>query len=423
MSEYQEFLKEKERKKAAIKELLQRLHGGEDPKALKNEFRDAIDGLMPDEIATIEGELIEGGVPAEEVHRLCDVHIEVFRENLEQTGDIAPPGHPIHILMDEHRLQMEYTGRLKALANRLKAAGGVDAPGDELEELHDLADRIAETESHYVREENVLFPYLERHGITQPPQIMWTDHDTVRGLRKGLTGLLESRGRTDHSDFVQRLDELSVAVAESLQSNIFKENNVLFPTSLKVMETSEWKDIRHQFDDLGYCSYTPEPPGIEFDAHAGKPEAQAQRIAPVAGGTKEGIGKGIVEFAAGTLTFEEVEAIFDSLPVDITFVGKDDTVRYFSQSPERIFPRAKAIIGRTVQNCHPQKSLHRVNAILDGFRAGNKESADFWIDMGEMKVHIRYFPVHNKKGEYLGCLEVTQDIAPIKRIEGEKRLL
>lgn len=138
-----------------------------------------------------------------------------------------------------------------------------------------------------------------------------------------------------------------------------------------------------------------------------------------AGGTTDGT----VDFETGTLSVAQLSGLLDSLPVDITFVDKDDTVRYFNQAADRIFPRAKAVIGRTVQNCHPQKSLDKVQEILDGFRSETLDKADFWIPMGEKLVLIRYFPVRDKAGDYIGCLEVTQDIAPIKEIEGQKRLL
>jgi len=123
------------------------------------------------------------------------------------------------------------------------------------------------------------------------------------------------------------------------------------------------------------------------------------------------------------MTKEELEVMLNALPVDITFIGKEDTVRYFSQPKERLFPRAKAIIGRKVQQCHPEHSVGKVNQILSDFKSGRKASAEFWIDIGERKVYIRYFAVWDKAGRYLGTLEVTQDIAGIKKIEGEKRLL
>ena len=128
-------------------------------------------------------------------------------------------------------------------------------------------------------------------------------------------------------------------------------------------------------------------------------------------------------FETGGLSKKELEAILNTLPVDITFIDKEDTVRYFSDSKERIFPRTKAIIGRKVQQCHPQKSVHIVDQILKDFKSGKKDAAKFWIDLEGRLIYIRYFAVRSKNGDYLGCLEVTQDITDIKKIEGEKRLL
>ena len=133
--------------------------------------------------------------------------------------------------------------------------------------------------------------------------------------------------------------------------------------------------------------------------------------------------EGLLRFETGALSKDEVEVVFNTLPVDITFVDKEDCVRYFNKLGERIFARTKAGIGRKVQKCHPQKSVHVVNKILDSFRSGKKDVAEFWIPKGERLVHIRYFAVRGKDGKYLGTMEVTQDIADLKKIEGEKRLL
>jgi len=133
--------------------------------------------------------------------------------------------------------------------------------------------------------------------------------------------------------------------------------------------------------------------------------------------------KEAIRLETGMLSKEEIETILDTLPIDLTFVDKDDTVRYFSQTRERIFPRTKAVIGRKVQQCHPQKSIHIVNQILEDFRKGKRDVAEFWINLQGKLIHIRYFPLRSKNGEYMGCLEVTQDITDIKKIEGEKRLL
>jgi len=133
--------------------------------------------------------------------------------------------------------------------------------------------------------------------------------------------------------------------------------------------------------------------------------------------------EGPLQFETGTLSEDEIEAILNTLPVDITFVDKEDRVRYFNKLGERIFARTKAVIRRKVQKCHPQKSVHVVNKILDSFKSGKKDAAEFWIPKGDRLVHIRYFAVRGENGKYLGTMEVTQDIADLKKIEGEKRLL
>lgn len=131
----------------------------------------------------------------------------------------------------------------------------------------------------------------------------------------------------------------------------------------------------------------------------------------------------MLQFETGSLSKEEVEAILDSLPVDISFVDKEDRVKYFNKAGKRIFVRTKAVIGRKVQQCHPKKSVHVVNSILEAFKTGKKDVAEFWIGMKNRLIHIRYFAVRDKDGKYLGTIEVTQDITDIKKIEGEKRLL
>lgn len=130
-----------------------------------------------------------------------------------------------------------------------------------------------------------------------------------------------------------------------------------------------------------------------------------------------------VTLETGSMTIEEVEAMLNTLPIDITFVDSEDMVRYFNQPEKRLFPRAKAIIGRKVQQCHPQKSVHLVNQILNDFREGKRDSAEFWIEAKGKKIYIRYFAVRDSTGKYLGCVGVDQDITEIQKLEGEKRLL
>ncbi len=396
-------------KRQTLKQLLRRLHEGAPQTEVEQEFRRLAKEVTPLDIAQVEEELIKEGMPREEIQRLCDVHLAVMRESVERGEVTVPEGHPVHILMEEHRLLLEYSGKLREVAGMLKGAGSLAAAGAEMAHLGHLVQHFKDSESHYIREENVLFPMLEKHGITQPPAIMWMEHDKIRGIKKELYQVVESAQDTAFSDFIRKLDTASLELAEMLSGHFFKENNILFPTALKIISEGEWQEARRQFDELGYCCFTPEPARRAFA------EAPAR--------TKQAAVEGAVSLETGSFSLEELEAVLNALPVDITFVDRDDTVRYFSQSKERIFARTKAVIGRKVQQCHPQKSVHVVNQILEDFKAKKRDVAEFWIDLKGRLIYIRYFAVRGKDGEYLGCLEVTQDITEIKKIEGEKRLL
>ena len=162
-------------------------------------------------------------------------------------------------------------------------------------------------------------------------------------------------------------------------------------------------------DDLGYCYFTPKE-AIGKKVELGKE-------------VKEKAQEGEITFETGSMNKDELEAMLNSLPIDITFVDKEDTVRYFSQPKERLFPRAKAVIGRKLQQCHPQKSVHLLNQILDEFKSGDRDLAEFWVDVKGRKIHIRYFAIRDSSGKYLGCVGVDQDVTDIQKLEGQKRLL
>jgi DUF438 domain-containing protein len=248
-----------------------------------------------------------------------------------------------------------------------------------------------------------MFPYLENYGITAPPKVMWGVDDEIRKEIKDINSML--------SDIENNKDEVTDkmnAVLDKISEMIFKEESILFPMAIDTLSEDEWISIYDESDEIGYCLVEPEgdwiPERIKLDK-------------------KEDVKEGYVKFDTGILSFKELSIILNTLPIDITFIDKDGIVKYFSQSEERIFARTKAVIGRTVQNCHPPASVHIVNKLLDDFRDGRKDNEDFWIKMGDIYVYIRYFAVRDDNGEYMGTLEVTQNIKPIKEIDGEKRLL
>jgi PAS domain S-box-containing protein len=398
---------EEERKKA-LKEVLKQLHAGIPPEEVKERFRQLLEEVSPLEIAKIEQELIGEGISREEIQRLCDVHLAVFKEQLEKQKVEEELPSPINILLEEHRLLQQITRKLISLTDKVQKAESPEAVSEELAQLRHFVDELLDAEKHYLREENVLFPVLEKHGITEPPAIMWMEHNQLREKKKQLKRLIENVANMSFPEFKKQLIELANSINNMLNSHIFKENNILFPTAQRVVAEQEWISIRAGFDEIGYCCFTPE-------SLIAKPAGELEELKAVTGYT--------LQFETGTLTKEEVEAILNSLPVDITFVDKDDVVKFFNKTEKHIFVRTRAVIGRKVQLCHPQKSIHIVNRILESFKKGERDVAEFWIQRSNRLIHIRYFAVRDKSGKYLGTMEVVQDITDLKKIEGEKRLL
>jgi hypothetical protein len=268
-----------------------------------------------------------------------------------------------------------------------------------------------DAEKHYKREENVLFPLLEKHGVSEPPAVMWMEHNKLREAKKQFNNLVHDYANMDFKDFRRQVAESARTIITLLGGHLFKENNILFPTALRVVTDEEWKEARKEFDAVGYPRFTPR------QLIAAPKVAEPEKPTPEALVVLEGI----LNFETGALPQAGIEALLKTLPVDITFVDAEDTVRYFNKS--EIFLRTKAVIGRKVQKCHPQQSVHIVSRILDSFRAGRKDVAEFWINMKGRMIHIRYFAVRNNEGRYLGTMEVTQDVTDIRKLEGEQRLL
>jgi len=392
----------RERRKQAIKDMLRQLHEGKTVEEVQSIFRDAFDGVSASEISAAEQALINEGLPVAEVQRLCDVHSAVFKGSIEEIhtpSDVTKiPGHPAHTLKAENAaITAHMNERIRPLLSQVQA--GKLAAQTLLPEIGALL----AIDLHYSRKENLFFPYLEQHGITAPPKVMWGVDDEIRALLKDSAKLA-----------AQGSDQTATKLTEGLtrvEEMIFKEENILIPMLIDTLSAEEWSNIAQESGEIGYCMI--ETPPV-WRAKGAPAEQAAAPAAPVSGA---------VQLPTGFLSVPELSRMLDTLPIDITFVGADDTVRYFSQGSERVFPRTKAIIGRNVKNCHPPASVHIVEGIIDDFKNGKKDHEDFWIKLGDKFVYIRYFAVRDEAGTYLGVLEVTQDIKPIQAIEGEKRLV
>lgn len=392
-------------RKEELKRLILDLHAGGDLAEIQARFREIVGTVSGVEVARMEQELIAEGLPAEEVKRLCDVHVAVFEQGLE--ADTTPemtPGHPIHTFRYEAFAANEVLGLLGEAIDALPDEGA-------FARARAFADQLAELDKLYSRKENLLFPFLEKHGIGGPSKVMWGIHDDIRDRIKELREALRA-GAAQHAR------EVYQTAAEMIRSMFYKEDHILFPTSLRVLSDAEWVAIRDQSDEIGYCLIRPGDkwqPQVEAAAIPGAPAYAAAEAAPVAGE---------VRFATGALTPEQLVLLFQNLPVDVTFVDENDTVRFYSESREgRIFVRTPAVVGRQVQNCHPPHSVHVVNRILEAFRAGTKDVAEFWIQMNERFIHIRYLAMRAEDGAYKGTLEVVQDLTHQRALAGERRLL
>ncbi len=395
-----------EYRKNVIKDLLQQLHEGKSVDEVKEQFAQAFAGVSAVEIAEAEKVLVAEGMPVEEIMRLCDVHAAVFKGSIEEvhgTLDFSQtPGHPAHTLKAENRaierlIEESIRPGLRALAE------GKQSPKDLLK----CIETLQAIDIHYLRKENLFFSYLERHGVTAPPKVMWGVDDEIREHLKEAVLL----AKTNAPSVAEKLEEALVAIEEM----IFKEEQILLPMMFDTLKLQEWKDIADQSDELGYCliekPVTWGPAKLDVDG-----KTQDHKKFDVSDQDQ-------IVLPSGVFSIKELTHVLNTLPFDITFVGKDDKVRYFSETDDRIFPRARAIIGREVSNCHPPASVHIVEDIIADFKQGKKSHEDFWISMGDKYVLIRYFAVRDENDEYLGVVEVTQDIVPLQKITGEKRLV
>ena len=396
-------------KRTALKRLIKSLHEGSDPERAKKASAELLRTLTATEIAQIEEQLIEEGMPRDEIERLCEVHLAVFQEALEREQPQPRADHPIQILMAEHRMILDLAAELEATAAEMSGAADRAVTGRAMDRLRTIVEDFRASGNHYLREENVLFPFLEKHGVVEPPIIMWREHDKIRSLKKELYEIADGVEGTDGKEAGQRLQEVAGELAALLESHFYKENNILFPAAQELLTEQEWAAAARQFGEIGYWKVAP-----SMLRGAAETPKETASISGATGGQ--------IPFGVGALPLEALEPLLNSLPVDLTFVDAQDSVRYFSQTKERIFPRAAAIIGRKVQQCHPEKSVHLVNQILEDFRNNRRDSAVFWIQSGGRFIVIGYYAVR-RDGRYLGCVEVTQDVTGIRALEGEKRLL
>nr|WP_321411613.1 DUF438 domain-containing protein [uncultured Carboxylicivirga sp.] len=396
-------------RKERLKELILKLHQGESAEAVKKELVETLKNIPYGEVVEVEQELMQEGLPEEEVLKLCDVHGSVLEGNVDLSGakDI-PAGHPIDVFKNENIELKKVAEKAKAL---LKALSAVD--DSEFQQfifgLQGVFNQLMDVDKHYLRKEYLVFPHLEKNEITGPPKVMWGKHDEIREQLKGCIEVLNTKEITK-TDLVDSLDLLFFPTLQAVIDMVQKEEEILFPMSMDVLTTEDWWSIHKQTLEFGFCLYDPQ---VEW-----KPEGISEEQDET-GVTSDGS----IQLPSGSFSAKEIMAILNSVPFDMTFVDKNDKVKYFTQGKERIFVRNRSIINRDVRLCHPPGSTHIVEKILEDFKSGKASHAPFWIQMKGKFIKIEYFALRGEDGEYLGTLEVSQDLSENRALEGERRIL
>lgn len=403
-----EYINNSFQRKEDLKKLLRRLHDGESLEVLTKDLEVLLEALPYGEVVEAEQELIEEGLPVEELVKMCDLHSRLLNPQISLKGmKLIPLGHPVDTIQKENEEILITAESALADLKHLVEKFDNETIANELLKLRGKFNLLMDIDKHYQRKENLLFPYLEKAGITGPPKVMWGKHDEIRDMLKGSLQTLAELKNITKDEFDTAVDFLFRPTLNLIIDMVGKEEKILLPMSLDKLSDTDWYQIYLQTPEIGFCLFDPK---VEW-----KP--QGIDISQFENDSKD------MNLSTGSFSKEELEAILSTMPVDITFVDKDDKVKFFSQKEDRIFTRTRAILKRDVRMCHPPSSMHIVDKIINDFKTGKANSAPFWINIQGKFVHIEYFAIRNPEGEYLGTLEVTQDLTEARSLEGEQRLL
>jgi len=308
-----------------------------------------------------------------------------------------PDGHPVRIYLEENLL-------IRSLMRELEAVNISEG----LDTFSTIFEKLAKVDLHFTRKENQLFPYLEKYGWTSPSQGMWTFHDQIRDQVKLVRKEIAGGNRTTILIETQQLFKF-------LEQIMSVEEQRLLPRAMQMLSEEEWKEFKEGDKEIGWM-FDKNPTPYPADTYIHPSQDTKKRKLPFGIEDK-------THYDEGYLTPEQVNSIFRILPVDITYVNEHDQVVFYNRGEDRVFPRSAGIIGREVRFCHPPKSVDQVIKILEEFKAGRQDLAEFWINFKGQFIHIQYFAVRDPDGTYRGVIEMSQDVTHVRGLEGEQRLL
>ena len=389
-------------------------------------LKEKLGTCTPDEFAYAEQSL-KGVYKDEEILDKMDDLLNLFDGVLVRAQNEYPENHPLWVYLEE-----------------INAVEKVALEADELLKQEKfiknpwlgIFDSLAQWRTHLSRKQNQLYPMLEDHGFDRPTRIMWTFDDGVRDAISASYALLRE---DKYEEFLASVPE----TLEKLRDLNSKELEVLLPTSYKLLSDEEFVRMSKNDHEIGYAIINPPGlyvvPGINDSAaqlnanNSGQNGAVSNEflndlagllskyVGPVGGAP---VGKdAVLDVATGKLTLEQINLLFRHLPVDLSYVDENELVKFYSDTPHRIFPRSANVIGREVKNCHPAKSVHIVEEIVEKFRSGEQNQAEFWINKPGLFIYVIYTAVRDENGKFRGVLEMMQDCTHIRELEGSRTLL
>lgn len=413
----------------SLKNILKLIHRGESVESIKSKFRDLLSQVSPFEIPIIEQELIKDGISINDILKLCDLHVELFREYLQERSlSGVPKGHPLDLLLRENEEIMKISEALSLYANALKNDSDRNAI-DYIRQLRTLLIEAKKIRLHYRKVQMLIFPYLERRGIFAVPRVLWGREDRIiMNLRR----LLEKIHRSDEVVVKEKdaiADEI-LNLSKEIAELVFRENKILYPTVWALFSEGEWAAVKEVADKMGYIvekksDWKPrEKPIWPYElSNTVISEEQYSRMPPE---IKSIIDKGVkpdnyvikgsddIDLDTGFLNVDEIKSIFNSLPLDITYANRDDRIKFYTNSKLlRGFVRTKTIIGRKMEYCHPPRLEYLVKKVASDLKEGKRDIAVFWTKLGNRIIRVMIVPVRNDKGEYLGTMEIVEDFTEV----------
>lgn len=322
-----------------------------------------------------------------------DFFLDVIKNRVKSDPLLQPKGHPVTNYLQENIV-------IRELCEKIQAAFDAQDFSTYNMTLIFLKE-LAKIHTHYLRKEDQLFPYLEKHDFTYPSTGMWKFQDEIRANLKMVTKAVEAK------EVNEEMATLLKDVVQDIFDMTTREEKMLLPTSVKLLSNEEWEKMSKEEKEIGYV-FIQNPPLWPKD-ESKQPDMSSSL--------------GAIFLQEGALSQDQLNLFFSALPFDVTFVDENDRVAFFNKGSERTFLRSPGVIGREVKFCHPPKSVDTVLKILEAFKDGSKDNAEFWITFGRRLIHIRYFALRDESKKYKGVIELTQDITDIKNIEGERRLL